>query len=113
MPALLDTVSSRLRGAASAVAALSLFGATMPAFAMTECTAAPERFFVGDGILYVSWLGGGTGVINQADPDFKPTLAVITAAVLAPKTVVVRYAEDNANCSGATAYNIVGVWLVR
>lgn len=72
-----------------------------------------ERYFVGDNILYVSWVGGGVGVINQTDSDFKPTFAVITAALLIGKMVVVRYAENDAICNGITAYNIIGIWLLR
>jgi len=81
-----------------------------PAFAVTECKVSVKNFFVGDGLLYINWSNGGIGIISQEDPDFKPTLAVVTVAMTNRKELLVRYA-DGANCTGQQ--NIIGIWLTN
>jgi hypothetical protein len=112
------TLPAVIRKSLSKLVAASLLalGFTVPsaALAITECAVVPERFFVGDSILWVNYLGGGVGVIQQSDPDFKPTLAVVMTAVMAQKAITVRYAEDGVNCSNsAVPYNIAGIWFAR
>lgn len=84
--------------------------APIAAHAYVECTVTPERYYVGDdGVLWVIWKQGGAGIIWQTDPDFKPTLAAVLAALLANRTMTVRYADGSA-CTGWPV-PIGGIWL--
>lgn len=98
---------------ASSCAAAALLLASNPAFAVIECKTSPKNYFVGDGMLYINWNNGGVGIISQEDPDFKPTLALVTVAMTNKTDVVIRYA-DGANCSSSTsATPIIGLWLTQ
>lgn len=94
-----------------AVAGIALLTCSLQAKAVTECQVTPKNFFVGDGILWVNWMEGGTGVIAQSDSDFNATLAVVSLAITNQKPLLVRYAADGADCSAKN--DIAGVWLSR
>jgi hypothetical protein len=79
--------------------------------AVTECMVTPKAFYVGDSMLWVDWMEGGSGIIRQSDPDFNPTLAVVSMAVTNQKSIVVRYAADNVDCKEKN--DIAGIWLSR
>ncbi|MEL4893533.1 hypothetical protein PQU63_18775 [Xanthomonas protegens] len=82
-----------------------------PAMAVTECMVTPKAFYVGDSMLWVDWVEGGAGIIRQSDPDFNPTLAVVSMAVTNQKSLVVRYSADNVDCAGRN--DIAGIWMSR
>jgi len=93
-------------------AALMLMGAGA-ASAYTECTVVPSAVFAGDeGSFYIVYAGGGSGVIGASDPDFKQTVALVTAAMLADKQLDVRYAGDGVSCTAGGQY-VIGVRLYR
>lgn len=79
--------------------------------AYTECSLTPQRFFIGQGILWVNYVEGGTGTLYQSSELFRETLAVIMAAIAMEKPVVVRYAATGVACS--SQQEIAGVWLSR
>lgn len=95
------------------IGSIVLGGAGFAAQATTECALAPESFYVGQGHLWVNFVGGQVGVVQLTYPDYKSILAVVTAAVLTQRSVGARFAEDNVNCAGATINSLVGVWLHR
>lgn len=94
-----------------ALVGIALLACSMQAKAVTECHVTPKNLFIGDGILWVDWVEGGTGVITQSDQDFNATLAVVSLAITNQKPLVVRYAADGAICSDKN--DIVGIWISR
>jgi len=83
------------------------------ASAYTECTVVPTAVFAGDeGTFYIVYAGGGSGVIGSYDPDFKQTVALVTAAMLADKQLDVRYAGDGVSCTAGGQY-VIGIRLYR
>lgn len=89
--------------------ATALLVAPLLSFAAVECNVSVQRYFVGDGILWVIWQEGGVGTIFQSDPDFKPTLATVLASLLGNRQLIVRY-SDGATCSDGPA-PIIGIWI--
>ena len=81
------------------------------ASAVTECNQSLKNMYVGDGVLWVVFEGGGQGKIFQTSVDFKPIYALFLTAISTQKNVVVRYAADNADCN--SLQDIKGVWLAR
>src|SRR5689334_2381992 len=103
---------SKMLRARLAFAASMLMGAG-GASAYTECTVVPSAVFAGDeGTFYIVYADGGSGVIASSDPDFKQTVALVTAAMLADKQLDVRYAADGASCTSGQQY-VIGVRLYR
>jgi len=116
MIARLITLSWRLmknpdRFSLLAVFGIALLACSSQAKAVTECHVTPKNFFIGDGILWVDWVEGGTGVITQSDQDFNATLAVVSLAITNQKPLVERYAADGAVCSAKN--DITGIWISR
>jgi hypothetical protein len=67
--------------------------------AVVECIRTVESVFsTDDGMLYIFWVEGGMGKIGPSDVDQRSTLALATTALVAEKSVLVRYA-DGATCS--------------
>jgi hypothetical protein len=96
----------------SLVTVLALFALPQVCLAYVECAVTPTRVYVGDGgSLWAVWQEGGAGILSASDPDFNPTLALITSAILTGKSMVVRYADGTA-CN-AQPVTIVGIWLSR
>ncbi|APA68197.1 hypothetical protein YQ44_10575 [Janthinobacterium sp. 1_2014MBL_MicDiv] len=92
-------------------AGMALTLAPLPAAAVTECNLSPRNMYVGDGLLWVVFQGGGQGKIAQTSPDFKPIYALFLTAISTQKDVVVRYTPDNADCNALQ--EIRGVWIAR
>lgn len=105
----LNRIVYKLAYAITVGTALTL--APLPAAAVTECNLSPKTMYVGDGLLWVSFQGGGQGTIAQTNSDFKAIYALFMMAFATQKDVVVRYTPDNADCSGVQ--EIRGVWLAR
>lgn len=83
------------------IAAIMLCSATVHAY--VECSVTPTTVHAGDdGNFYIFLSNGGLGVINQSDPDFKPTITLATAALLTNRGMVLRYA-DGTSCSASMA----------
>lgn len=88
-----------------AICAIGLSGAHSAA-AFVDCNQTIHSIFAGgDGAIYIFWVNGGGGMIRHkasesgtepADPDFEPTLALATSALLSARPVVVRYADGTA-----------------
>ena len=77
--------------------------------AYVECYVNPQRYFVGDGILWVIWKEGGAGISSQSSQDFKPILAAVMTSMSSGRPMTVRYADGN-SCT-AQPVTIVGIWL--
>jgi hypothetical protein len=77
--------------------------------AYVECSVNPQRYYVGDGILWVVWKEGGAGLSSQSSPDFKPILATVMTSLAGGRQMSVRYA-DGTSCTAGPG-TIVGVWL--
>lgn len=92
---------------------IGLFMASMPlsAAAYTECNVTPHRFFVGSGILELLYSEGGSGVLSQADPNFKAIYTVFVTAIAMQQRIIVRYDTD-VSC-GNIREMISGVWMLR
>jgi hypothetical protein len=93
------------------LAGIAMTSAPRQAAAVTECTQSLRNMYVGDGVLWVVFEGGGQGKIFQTSVDFKPIYALFLTAFTTQKNVVVRYAADNADCN--SLQDIKGVWLAR
>ncbi|CCN46595.1 hypothetical protein MADA3029_420060 [Vibrio nigripulchritudo MADA3029] len=77
-----------------------------------ECVENTSRVYVGDdGILWLSFKDGGSALIKRDDPDFKNILTVVTAAHMANRSIIVRYVDPAATCSGPVRSDVRGVWL--
>lgn len=93
---------------------LPLLAAVLSAPALSqayiECNVNPQRYYVGDdGTLWIVWKEGGAGIIVHTDPDFRPTLAAVMAALLGNRAMTVRYADGSVCTASPTL--IVGIWL--
>jgi len=98
---------------AKIIAAALLMLGTNIAAAYTECTVTPTAVLAGDeGSFYISYSNGGSGAIASADPDFKQTVMLVTAAILSEKDIDVRYAGNGVSCTSAGQL-LVGVRLWR
>ncbi|MGX9773199.1 hypothetical protein ACWYXN_06765 [Janthinobacterium aestuarii] len=93
------------------LASIALTVTPLQAAAVTECTQSLKNMYVGDGLLWVVFDGGGQGKIYHTSVDFKPIYALLLTAISTQKNVVVRYAADNADCN--SLQDIKGVWLAR
>jgi hypothetical protein len=79
---------------------------------VTECESQVDEIFVGDGsTLYVFLKNHGTAVIVQANVNWQTYMAMATSALVAGRSVRIRYTADNADC---TTWNsdIEGFWLL-
>jgi hypothetical protein len=91
---------------------LSQFAVTV-AQGYTECHVTPESAFAGDeGTFYITYSNGGSSLIGATDPDFKQTVALITASIFADKEIDVRYAADGVSCT-ATMQTLIGVRIYK
>ena len=83
------------------IAAILLCSTTADAY--VECSVVPTTVHSGDdGNVYIFLTNGGIARINQDDDDFRQTFALATAALLAGRGMVVRYA-DGTSCSASMA----------
>jgi hypothetical protein len=83
-------------------------------FAVTECTAKVAKIWTGDnGVVWLFFDNGVNAYTPPADPDTKNILAVATGALLAGKTVTIRFQADSLPCDSSTnsRNDIVGVYL--
>ena len=83
-------------------------------FAVTECTGKVTKIWTGDnGVVWLFFDNGVNAYTPPADPDTKNILAVSTGALLAGKTVTIRFQADSLLCDGTTNSrdDIVGVYL--
>lgn len=85
-------------------------------FAVTECTAKVAKIWTGDnGVVWLFFDNGVNAYTPPADPDTKNILAVATGAgaLLAGKTVTIRFQADSLLCDSSTNSrdDIVGVYL--
>lgn len=101
--------TSLLKRASILIAALVMVTLPHSAFAYTECSRTPARFFVGSGILWVVYAEGGVGTMGQNSPDFKPVFAVILTALTNKQSITVRYEADSLACD--SQQSIQGVWM--
>lgn len=94
---------------------LTLFTARpVCSFAVTECTAKVAKIWTGDGgVVWLFFDNGVNAYTPPADPDTKNILAVATGALLAGKTLTIRFQADSLPCDGSTSSrdDIVGVYL--
>ncbi len=73
-----------------------------------------NRLYIGDnGALWITFVGGGAAYMKNTDVDYKDTYAMLLAAQMSDKTVVVRFQSDDALCNSGTRSDISGVWLTR
>jgi hypothetical protein len=101
-----------------------LFGAALlcaamapnPSFAVTQCTSRVNNIWTGDnGYIWLFLENGIAAYTPATDADTKNILAVTTAALLAGKTITIRFQADNVPCnsSAGTRSDVVGVYLNR
>jgi hypothetical protein len=79
----------------ASIAAVSTIASS--AHAYVSCVLTPTEVFSADGgNLYVFFSNGGLGYIRADNANYKTTVALATAAILAQKDVTVRYVDGTA-----------------
>ncbi len=97
-------------------AVLCMAIAPSSSFAVTQCTGKINNIWTGDnGYIWLVFDNGINAYTPPTDPDTKNILAVTTAALLAGKTITIRFQADNVPCNSSAGYrtDIVGVYLNR
>jgi hypothetical protein len=92
--------------------ALLLFSFISICHASTECTGKVTRIWTGDD--NNNWLFLDTGVaamIFASDADAKNILASATAALIAGKTVTIRFNADSVPCINVARNDVLGMYL--
>lgn len=84
----------------------------MPSYAYIACTVTPVSVFATEeGNFYIFFSNGGIGLINQADGDFKQSVALATSALLTDRNLSIRY-PDGTTCT-AQYGPIIGLGMDR
>lgn len=87
-------------------------GQVMPSYAYIACTVTPISVFAAEeGNFYIFFSNGGIGLINQADGDFKQSVALATSALLTDRNLSIRY-PDGTTCT-AQYGPIIGLGMDR
>jgi hypothetical protein len=95
----------------AAIAAITC-GQIMPSYAYVACTVTPVSVFATEeGNFYIFFSNGGIGLINEADKDFKQSVALATAALMTDRNLNVRY-PDGTTCT-AQYGSIIGLGMDR
>jgi hypothetical protein len=94
-----------------AFAVLACSVSAQPAFAVTECTKQIYQIYNGDGIIFLTFQGGGNALVYGTNSSFNTITAAALSALLASRTVSVRYAADGVSC-GDSRTDVVGLWIM-
>jgi hypothetical protein len=93
-------------------ALLSAFLCPTQAYAVTACPVTVQNLFTGDdGAFWIFYTNGGSGFINKSDPDYELTASFALSALLASRTIIVRYAADGVACTASARSDLVGVYI--
>lgn len=83
-------------------------------FAYSECPYKTTALYIGDGgYLWMLFAGGGSAFIKPENPDLKNIYALVLAAQMSDKSIVVRYQADNVSCTSGQRSDVQGVWLYK
>lgn len=94
------------------VVSIALLMSITNAYSYTECTVQIEKVWTGDeGWVWLHYTQGGSAKISPEDKDQKNILSLALTALTSGKTMIIRYQEDNANCTSTSRSDVKGVYL--
>jgi len=81
-------------------------------FAATDCTTTIDRIWAGDeGYIWFHLNNNGSFKMSSTDLDQKSILAMGMTALTTGNSIVVRYHEDNADCTSGNRDDLRGIYL--
>jgi len=84
-----------------------------PADAVTQCQAKVQKIWAGDGgYIWAHLDNGGAAIISPTDANREAVISLATTALVAGRSVIIRYQADNVDCTQVGRSDFVGMYLL-